>query len=216
MNTRYDSFPEALKDIISEYGKDVFLDVRLANILADVYHSNDIPALLIIMKNLLSNGLGTEIIKASENDSWDIKFKLLESRISSKNGIKDELSSYIFESLAYGLNLTDKKPKYIEEQKQFSMYDMELELRHLKSEYLKSLEEMIEVPEEGLGFYSVENKTELYEIKEKIIMLAKLFNKDEGEWCDSSLNSMREKYSVNPIKKIIEEKSRGFFSRWFR
>lgn len=213
MKESYYEFPEAIKDIISEYGKDIMGDVRFANILSDVYRANEVPAIMKLLKKLIEDGYNNDIIKASESESWEIKFKIIETKAIKENGLDQNITSYIFDSIQYGLSLSDQKPTYkAVEYKALSMYDMELELRKLKSDYLKALEEKVESPEEGLGFFSVENQSDLYEIREKILILSKVLHKNEDNWCATSMNSVREKYYVEPIKR---GKAGGILRRLF-
>ena len=154
MKEIYNDFPEAIKDVISEYGKDVMGDVRFANILSDVYRAHEVPAIMKILKKLIEDGYINDIVKASESESWEIKCKFIETKAIKENGLDQNITSYIFESIQYALNLSAHKPTYkAVEYKALSMYDLELELRKLKSDYLKALEEKVESPVEGLGFF---------------------------------------------------------------
>lgn len=77
MEKKYDSFPQATKAVILEYGQDVIVDVKFLNILSDVISFDELSGVKNMLRKMLSDGYGNEILLASKSDMWEIKIKML-------------------------------------------------------------------------------------------------------------------------------------------
>jgi len=213
MSKPYHSLPEALRGIISEMGDYVIEDIKLVNILADVCSLEDIPAANNILKKMLSDGYGKEIISILANPSWEIKMKMLSSRIASRNGFREEITQYIIDSFVYGLGKTDKLPKSIitSSNPPCSITDLEIELKKLKGDYITFLDENVMTADDEPASFNTDDKSEIYEYREKIRILSEALGKKDLSWCDDRMTEILEKYAPKP--KGIKRK--GFLKRLF-
>lgn len=211
MENKYDSFPQAAKAVIIEHGQDVIFDVKFLNILSDVFSFDELSGMKNMLRKMLSDGYGNEILLASKSDMWEIKFKMLCSKFVSDNGFRDNIANYIFESMAYGLGLKDGMPDPLKIKTQFSEGSLDLLLRRMKTDLITMLEEKIVASEVKSGFYPTNVKSDIYELKEKIMIVGKAVGKDESQWCDQTIKEIKEKYYVEP--QITGHK--GFFKRLF-
>ena len=213
MSKPYHSLPEALRGVISERGEKVIEDIKLVNILSDVCSLDDIPAAHSILKKMLSDGYGTEILTISSNQTWEIKMKMLSSKIASQNGFRDDITQYIIESIAYGLGKREDAPKAINATDNLSqsLADLEIELKKLKGEYLTFLEDNVMTDDERPASFLTDDKSEIYEYREKIIMLSEALGKNDMSWCDDRMKEILDKYTPKPKSK----NKKGFFKRLF-
>ena len=213
MSKPYHSLPEALRGIISKMGETVIEDIKLVNILADMCSFEDIPAANSILKKMLSDGYGAEIMTISDNPSWEIKMKMLSSKIASRNGFREDITQYIIDSFVYGLGKTEKLPKsiIISSNQSSSITDLEIELKKLKGDYITFLDDNVMIADDQPASFNTNDKSEIYEYREKIRMLSEALGKKDLSWCDDRMTEILEKYA--PIPKSI--KKIGFLKRLF-
>lgn len=213
MSKPYHNLPQALRGIVSEMGEKVIGDIKLVNILADVCSLDEIPAAGSILKKMLADGYGTEILTIFENPTWEIKLRMLSSKIANQNGYREDITQYIIDSIAYGLGKLDEEPKTIRTtsiQAQ-GLADLEIELKKLKGEYLTYLEDNVMIDDEKPAFFLTDDKSEIYEYREKIVMLSNALDKNDLSWCDDRMKEVLDRNSPEP--KSINKK--GFFKRLF-
>lgn len=213
MSKPYNSLPEALREIISDMGKEIIEDVRLANILSDLCSFDDIPVATTIIKKILSDGYGKEILMASSNPSWEIKLKMLSSKIAIQNAYRDDITLYIIDSFVYGLGKRDIVPNKVNNagKTSSSVTDLKIEFKKLKGEYLSFIEDNVVVYDDKPASFQTDDKSEIYEYCEKIKMLSSLFSDADPNWCDEKLNEVIRNNSPEPKTKNVK----GFFKRLF-
>lgn len=211
MENKYDSFPQAAKAVILEYGQDVISDVKFLNILSDVISFDEVSGVKNVLRKLLSDGYGKEILSSSKSEMWEIKLKMLSSKLILDNGFRENITNYIFESIAYGLGLKETMPDSKSIKTNNVEGGLDLLLRRMKTDYITLLEEKIVASEVKSGFYPTNVKSDIYELKEKIMIVGKAVGKDESQWCDQTIKEIKEKYYVEP--QITGHK--GFFKRLF-
>lgn len=213
MEQRYDSFPTAVKAIFSEYGQDVMSDVKFYNIVSDVFTLDYIPGASTIIRKMLADGYGSEIISIFANQLWDIKIKMLSSKIASQNGFREDIVGYIVDSIAYGLGKREDKPNEINTTPNItsSITDLEIELKKLKGEYLIFLEDNVMIDDEQPAFFNTNDKSEIYEYREKIRILCNALGEKDLLWCDERMNEVLQRYAPKP-KSFIKK---GFLKRLF-
>lgn len=213
MSKPYKCLPEALKAIISEKGEKMLEGITLVNILADLCSLEDMPAANTILKKVLTEGYGTEILTITSSPSWEMKLKVLSAKISSKNGYRSDIVQYIVDSVVYGLGKSEIIPKYIDvlSSPAKSMASLEIELRKLKGDYLRFLEENVMVSDDSPAYFLTDDKSEVFELREKIRILSDALGKDDLTWCDEKMNEVLEENSP----KAVKLKKKGFFKRLF-
>lgn len=213
MEQRYDSFPKAVKAIITEYGQDVMSDIKFHNIVSDVFTLDNIPGARTIIRKMISDGYGTEMISILANQPWDVKTKMLASKIASQNGFREDIVTYIIDSIAYGLGKREDEPKEILTTFNItsSITELEIELKKLKGEYLTFLEDNVMIDDEQPAFFNTNDKSDIYEYREKIRMLCDALGKGDFSWCDERMNEVLQKYAPKP-KSLLK---RGFLKRLF-
>lgn len=213
MSKPYKSLPEALRGIITKEGEKMLEDVKLVNILADLCSLEDMPAANTILKKVLTEGYGTEILTITSSPSWEMKLKVLSAKISSKNGYRSDIVQYIVDSVVYGLGKSEIIPKYIDvlSSPAKSMASLEIELRKLKGDYLRFLEENVMVSDDSPAYFLTDDKSEVFELREKIRILSDALGKDDLTWCDEKMNEVLEENSP----KAVKLKKKGFFKRLF-
>lgn len=102
---------DAIKEIVKLKGKDIITDSALLNYLNDYHAFEERPASKLVLRDLVNGGYSDKILKLGHQDSnWTIKLKSYEHDFVDSCGYKEELVLYVFQSLAYAIDLTDKKP----------------------------------------------------------------------------------------------------------
>lgn len=213
MSKPYNNLPEALKGIISENGKEIIEDVKLVNILSDLCSLDDIPVAKTIIKKILSDGYGKDIIVAANNPSWEIKLRMLSSKIANQNGYREDVTLYIIASFAYGLGMRESVPNKVVDASKPSgtITDLKIELKKLKGEFLSFIEDNVVVFDDKPASFQTDDKSEIYEYREKIKMLSALFSNADPNWCDDKINEVIDNNTPKPKKVIVK----GFFKRLF-
>lgn len=213
MEQSYNSFPQAVKAIISEYGQNVMSDVKFYNIVSDVFTLDHISGARTIIRKMLADGYGIEMISIFANQSWDVKIKMLSSKIASQNGFREDIVGYIIDSIAYGLGKREDEPKEIQinASNSCSISDLEIELKKLRGEYLTYLEDNVMIADDQPASYNTNDKSDIYEYREKIRMLSDALGKKDFSWCDERMNEVLKKYAPKP--KSFMKKS--FFKKLF-
>ena len=213
MSKPYHNLPQALRGIVSEMGEQVVGDVKLVNILKDICSLDDIPAADSVLKKMLADGYGTEILYIFDNPTWEIKLRILSSKIANQNGYREDITQYIIDSIAYGLGKIEEEPKPIRTTsiQTIGITDLEIELKKLKGDYLTYLEDNVMIDDEMPAFYLTDDKSDIYEYREKIIMLSKALGKKDLSWCDDRMKEVLDKNA--PKGKSFYK--RGLFKRLF-
>lgn len=194
-------------------GEKVIEDVKLVNILSDVCSLDEFPAANSILKKMLTDGYGSEIMAIVADPAWEVRLKVLESIIVSQNGYRDDITKYIVESFAYGLGKIEKEPKAVSDVNNpfTSMADLELELKKLKGEYITFLEDNVLTAEGQPVSFLTNDKSEIYEYREKINLLNEALGKTDSTWCDDRMKEVLDKHS----RKAETKQKKSFINRLF-
>lgn len=147
--------------------------------------------------------------KTKRNSTYQMK----DQRLHGFNSIFatasiDETSSY-----TYRQSEPEKDPKVNSDAGNpfKSMSDLEIELKIIKGEYITFLENNVLIADGQPASFLTNDKSEIYELREKIIMLSKALGKNDLSWCD---NLMKEKLEKNSSKTKARQK-KGFINRLF-
>lgn len=102
---------ESIKEIVKNRGIEVIKDSSLLNILNDYHAFEDRPAAKLVLRDIINGGYSEKILRLNkEKAAWEVKIKSFEHDFVDSCGYKEELVLYVFQSLSYGIGLTDKKP----------------------------------------------------------------------------------------------------------
>lgn len=102
---------DAIKEIVNLKGKNIITDSALLNYLNDYHAFEERPASKLVLRDIINGGYSDKILQLNNTESsWTIKLKSYEHDFVDSCGYKEELVLYVFQSVAYAINLTDKKP----------------------------------------------------------------------------------------------------------
>lgn len=105
---------QALKDIISQRGKGMLENPQIINYLLDYRCFVDKPATKLILRDIINSGYASEILSLDTNTpAWQTKFRHYVHEFIDSCGYKEELATYVFESIAFALDLKvyDEEPE---------------------------------------------------------------------------------------------------------
>lgn len=213
MSKPYSSLPEALKGITSQMGDNILEDIKLVNILSDVYSIDDIPAAKTILKNMVSEGFCSEVLSSKDDPSWKIKGKMISAKITAQNGFKESITNFIIDSIFYALGNIEDRPQIPQSAtvSKRNVVDIEIELKKLKGEYLAFLEDNVVVSDDNPAYFETNDKSEIFEYQGKIDILNSVLGKNDVSWCQDRYNEVIAKYAPVPTPP----KKTGFFRRLF-
>ena len=111
MNKNPKTLPQAIKIIVSKYGKDIVNDVRMVNIISDEITLEDSTAVKSILRDVIKKGYGNKIsaISATKED-FHLKIKAFSKNISDSMGYKNAIVQYTLYSIAYGIGICPQEP----------------------------------------------------------------------------------------------------------
>lgn len=102
---------DAIKEIVKLKGKDIITDSALLNYLNDYHAFEERPASKLVLRDIINGGYSNKILLLNNAESsWTIKLKSYEHDFVDSCGYKEELVLFVFQSVVYAINLTDKKP----------------------------------------------------------------------------------------------------------
>lgn len=97
---------KALKEIVSIKGKDIVNNIQIVNFLLDYQAFKEKPATKLILRDIINSGYAEEILSLDTKEAgWQMTFKKYQQEFIDSCGYKEELAAYVFESIAYGLEL---------------------------------------------------------------------------------------------------------------
>lgn len=103
------TFQEAIKSVINDFGKDIFTNVSVVNILSDYNGYEECKAFRIILRVIISEGY-LDQIRMTKN--WETNCSKLIERFVNNTGFQEEKSAYVINSIAIGLGLTNASYSY--------------------------------------------------------------------------------------------------------
>lgn len=119
---------QALKDIISQRGKGLLENPQIINYLLDYRCFVDKPATKLILRDIINSGYAGEILCIDTNaPAWQTKFKHYVHEFIDSCGYKEELATYVFESIAFALDLKvyDEEPEIRRKVNMDSFFDLD-------------------------------------------------------------------------------------------
>ena len=193
--------PESIKDVIQQHGEDVVKGIRLSSILNDVASFDEIPAAKIILRSILKNGYGKDLLElGGETEEWKVRVLSYSDEIVNKYGYQKEIVDYLLNSIAYGLGWTDIVPSYETTQqttkrkantaKEYAISDLKGELTNQQKEYLHLLNELLVVPEKTSAYYPASALTQLELVEGKIRLLCEALKISDKGWCKQEREKM--------------------------
>ena len=119
---------QALKDIISQRGKGLLENPQIINYLLDYRCFVDKPATKLILRDIINSGYASEILSLDTNTpAWQTKFRHYVHEFIDSCGYKEELATYVFESIAFALDLKvyDEEPEIRRKINMDSFFDLD-------------------------------------------------------------------------------------------
>lgn len=105
------SLAEAMLYIVSTRGKQSLLDRTFVNILLDFHVLKDLPAAKSVLLNMVARDYMARLVQSSV---WSLDSKTLCQQFINEFGTKEEIVSYIFQSVGYALGHVPDIPVYME------------------------------------------------------------------------------------------------------
>ena len=105
------NLPEAIRYVVDKWGADYLQSRSLLNILNDFQVLKDIPAAKHIILNMQSNGY---IKKISQITNWELESKNIATKYSNEFGTKEDIVSYLVQSIGFGLQFCSEIPSIVE------------------------------------------------------------------------------------------------------
>ena len=105
---------KALQHIVSTNGRNILNNMQIINYLQDYQCFVDRPATKLIFRDIINSGYISELLVLNKSEAiWRTKFIHLVHDFIDSCGYKEELASYVFESIAYAIDLkiSDKEPE---------------------------------------------------------------------------------------------------------
>ena len=97
---------KALKEIVVSKGPAIINNLQIINFLLDYQAFKEKPATKLILRAVIDSGYAEEILSLGTKPSgWHIKFQQYQHDFIDSCGYKEELASYVFESIAYAIGL---------------------------------------------------------------------------------------------------------------
>lgn len=121
---------DALKNILSTQDMSMLANLQIINFLNDYHCFVDKPAMKLILRDIIRSGYAEEILALSPNDAgWRTRFIHYVHDFIDSCGYKEELATYVFESIAYALNLNvyNEEPKIRQKVDVDSFFDLDEE-----------------------------------------------------------------------------------------
>lgn len=110
---------KAIKVVINSKGVDMICNPQIINYLLDYQAFKEKPATKLILRAIIDSGYAENILAlTSDKNGWEMKFKQYQHEFIDSCGYKEELAAYVFDSIAYGLDLgaanvePEIKPKF--------------------------------------------------------------------------------------------------------
>lgn len=105
----YDGLIKATEQIVAQFGKDVLTEERFVNILHDLYPDRDNPAIYIIVKSIVNDGISTELLNT--------KKRKVEAFLSKSSAILAKKYGYdkqLVEGVIYSIAVGCKKMQHLQ------------------------------------------------------------------------------------------------------
>ena len=105
---------KAIKEIVARKGNEIICNPQIINYLVDYQAFKDLSATKLILKTIIESRYAESLLAlTSDKNSWEIKNKQYLYEFINTCGFKEEWAAYVFDSLAYGLSITNVEPTFI-------------------------------------------------------------------------------------------------------
>lgn len=205
--------PEAIKEVVDQFGKDIVKDSRLVNILNDIITYSEAPACKAILKEITKSDYCNKLLAIDPQQAdWQLIINGLVAEVSTKQGYRADIVDYIFSSIIYALGHITKCPVYVQEDPidnidkvRNSLSDLKGELIIQKRMYIQLLENLITIPDNYSGYYTTSALSELYLVEGKIHLLNKALNYNDDDWCKQEKQKVLQKYNkdISSARKTV-------------
>ncbi len=205
---------EAVKQLVNQFGHEIVYDTRLANLVADYNGYEEFPAMGRVFRGILKAGYGKQLYEESVNNPKDvisIAHKFIQDYTQESN-FKEDLISYGFDVLLYGLGLIDNLNEPLVKgfdpiSKSGEILDsLDERLSNLQKQYLDSLDKLVTLPKDLLkdapGFYTTEALTSLYEIEYKILAVQQQLGKTDFDWCKEKRRQKLAEWKEDKVQAV--------------
>ena len=95
---------EALREIVLNYGHDIYHNSKLINYLND-YCQFEPMALYYVMRTILSDGYASILLDKQNDPNWSLFVQQSIGKLQKQYGFQGIYVNYCFQSLAYGIGL---------------------------------------------------------------------------------------------------------------
>lgn len=105
---------KAIKEIVTSRGAQMVGNIQIINFLLDYQAFKEKPATKLILRDIINSGYAEEILSLDATETgWQTKFKKYQHEFIDSCGYKEELATYVFEAIAFGigLNIGDNEPE---------------------------------------------------------------------------------------------------------
>lgn len=97
---------QAIKDIVSQKGKEMIANVQIINFLLDYQAFKEKPATKLILRDIINSGYAEEMLALNPNEpNWAISLIKFKRDFVDSYGYRDNLVEYVFDAIVYGIGL---------------------------------------------------------------------------------------------------------------
>lgn len=98
---------KAIKEIVANKGAEMIGNIQIINYLLDYQAFKDKPATKLILRAIIDSGYAENILSLINTTGWETKFKQYQHELIDSCGFKENLTQYVFNSIAYALSLIE-------------------------------------------------------------------------------------------------------------
>ena len=96
---------KAIKEIIASKGAEMICNPQIIYYLLDYQAFKEKPATKLILRAIIESGYAKNILALINTTGWETKFKQYQHELIDSCGFKENLTQYVFNSIAYGLSM---------------------------------------------------------------------------------------------------------------
>lgn len=219
-------FHTCIKAVVESQGKEVIKTNLLANILADYGAYEDYPTTKVVLKELLSQGIGEKIYEVLCSNSQVSKdFDKLKTEFQKKTNFKTDIVTYVFDSFLFAFSEINaiEEPYSQGFDPYVSESDSILEklpkmLEALKKEYVDLLDSLLVKPSnliwDAPAYYTASGENKLFLVEGKIAVISnQLGISNSSNWCKSQKAQKLNIYLTrkrNAAKELLDSKKKEY------
>ena len=124
---------KAVKEIVASKGADMICNPQIINYLLDYQAFKEKPATKLILRAIIDSGYAESILALVSNSvGWETKYKLYQQEFINSYGYNEDLVTYVFDSIAYGIGWKSDIFCLLDNDKNISLNTIINEQEHLK------------------------------------------------------------------------------------